>query len=304
MSDGTVVTIADLPTEEPIPVAYPPATSAGTAGVAAPVEAPIQEHMADMEVQFVAINGEPASVLVDPTDAYETRKTLCLASCCPCCVGGITSPERMAELRKLFRRVTFWVVVVQLVMFVVSLVVGGGFASLEENQLLGPTTLGLVKSGAKYTYAILHGGVHRLVMPLLLHGGIVHLVFNIWAELVLCMYAEHLWGGVRLFLAFFAAGIGATLFSAILTPDVISVGASGAVMGIMALLLVNVFFVCVSFFLIFLKLTWNGSVTSACLFLINIFTGKGIDRPAENQHDEKPFRDNSGDAASWLCTTG
>ena len=58
------------------------------------------------------------------------------------------------------------------------------------------------------------------------------------------MYAEYLWGGVRLFLAFFAAGIGATLFSAIMTPDVISVGASGAVMGIMALLLVNVFFVC------------------------------------------------------------
>ena len=255
MSDGTVVTIADLPTEEPIPVAFP--TTTGTAGVAAPTEAPIHERMADMEVQFVTINGEPASVLVDPTDPHETRKTLCLASCCPCCVGGVTSPERVAELRKLFRRVTFWVVVAQLVMFVVSIAVGGGFAGLEENQLLGPTTQGLVKSGAKYTYAILHGGVHRLVMPLLLHGGIVHLVFNVWAELVLCMYAEYLWGGARLFLAFFAAGIGATLFSAILTPDVISVGASGAVMGIMALLLVNVFFVCFS---------WHSHTTPLSLF--------------------------------------
>jgi len=148
----------------------------------------------------------------------------------------------MAELKNLLKRVTFWIVIVQLIMFIVSLACDGGFASLDENPLIGPSALGLVRSGAKYTYAILHGGIHRLILPIVLHGNIFHLFINIWVELVVCMYAEHMLHGVRLGLIFFGSGLGATILSAIISPDDISVGASGAVMGVMTVLLVNAVF--------------------------------------------------------------
>jgi len=43
-------------------------------------------------------------------------------------------------------------------------------------------------------------------------------------------------------LIFLASGLGATILSAIMSPDLIGVGASGAVMGVMAVLLVNALF--------------------------------------------------------------
>jgi len=140
----------------------------------------------------VLINAYTASGVLTGTVIHPVTLALPLASCCLCLVGGITSPERVAELKNLLKRVTFWVVVLQLIMFIVSLACGGGFASLDENPLIGPSVAGLVNSGAKYTYAILHGGVHRLVIPVLLHANIFHLLINIWVELVVCMYASSL----------------------------------------------------------------------------------------------------------------
>jgi len=204
--------------------------------------APIQEQMVDMQISFIAIDGTPARVHVDSGDMDDARKMMCLASCCPCFVGGIRSPERVAELKNMLKRVTFWIVIAQLIMFIVSLGCSGGFASIKENPLLGPSTLGLVKSGAQYTYAILHGGVHRLLVPVLLHANLFHLALNIWAELVICMYAEYTLQIVRFCIIFVVSGLGSTLLSTVVSPTSISVGASGAVMGVMSVLLINALF--------------------------------------------------------------
>jgi len=127
-------------------------------------------------------------------------------------------------------------------MFFVSLCVGGGFASIDENPLFGPSAEALVATGAKYTYAIKSGGIHRLFIPMLLHANIIHLAVNVWAELVVCMYAEQMLGPLRLGLIFIGSGLGATILSCIISPDDIGVGASGAVMGVMAVLFVNAVF--------------------------------------------------------------
>jgi len=222
------------PSDEPIP-SLPSATVSGR-------DAPITEEMVELEIPFIAIDGSPASVTVDSGSMEEARKTVVLASCCPCMVGGVTSPQRVAELKNLLKRFTFWTVVLQIIMFIVSLCAGGGFASIDENPLIGPTVQGLVDCGAKYTYAIKSGGIHRLFIPVLLHANIFHIIANLWAELVVCMYAEHMLGPVRLGLIFVASGLGGSILSAIISPEAIGVGASGAVMGVMAVLFVNAVF--------------------------------------------------------------
>ena len=261
--------------------------------------APIQEEMVELEIPFIAIDGSPASVTLHSDSMDEARKTVLLTSCCPCCVGGIRSPERVAEMKNLLKRVTFWIVVAQLIMFIVSLGCSGGFASLSDNPLIGPSVEGLVNSGAKYTYAIIHGGIHRLLVPLLLHANIFHLALNIWAELVVCMYAEHTLQAVRLGLIFLGSGLGATILSAIISPDVISVGASGAVMGVMSVLLVNAIFVCSHQHSLFSLL----SITFVFVyFSVESKTGERNHRSFEVEHDSQFDSLHGCYVAAGLCS--
>ncbi|MEZ4238265.1 MAG: rhomboid family intramembrane serine protease [Myxococcota bacterium] len=83
-----------------------------------------------------------------------------------------------------------------------------------------------------------HWEVWRLVMPMFLHYGAVHLLLNGLAFLQLGPIVEGLWGTRRLVTFYVASGVVATLFSAASNPEgSVAVGASGALMGLAGLLL-------------------------------------------------------------------
>jgi rhomboid protease GluP len=104
---------------------------------------------------------------------------------------------------------------------------GGAFA------LLGPSGQALFEFGAKRTQAIAAGQVWRLVTATYLHGGLIHLLFNTFALASLGPLIEEAFGARRLFVLYTVTGIAAFAASAIVSPYSLSVGASGAIFGLL-----------------------------------------------------------------------
>ncbi len=95
-----------------------------------------------------------------------------------------------------------------------------------------PDVLSLICCGAKDRELIL--GAHewwRLVSAGFLHGGIVHLLVNLYALRALGRLVEQLWGRHRFVLIYVGAVVGGNLASLVATPG-LSVGASGGVFGL------------------------------------------------------------------------
>jgi len=75
-----------------------------------------------------------------------------------------------------------------------------------------------------------------LVTSMFLHGGLEHILYNMFALLLFGIMLEHIIGGKRFIRLYFMAGIIASIGSAIFYPQ--SLGASGAIYGIIGCLAV------------------------------------------------------------------
>lgn len=89
----------------------------------------------------------------------------------------------------------------------------------------------LVRFGAKDSALIWQGQYWRLLAPVFLHAGFVHLAANSYALWQLGRLVELLYGPYRMLAVYLSAGILATTASLIASPA-ISVGASGAIFGL------------------------------------------------------------------------
>jgi rhomboid protease GluP len=90
----------------------------------------------------------------------------------------------------------------------------------------------LVRFGAKDNVLIAEGQVWRLLASMFLHIGVMHLVFNSYALLVLGSDVERLYGSPRFLAIYLLAGLWGGLASFALSPD-LSAGASGAIFGLL-----------------------------------------------------------------------
>ena len=80
---------------------------------------------------------------------------------------------------------------------------------------------------------------YRLVSAIFLHGSILHLAFNMYVLFVLGPTLERILGHGRFLLLFLLAGVGGSVASyAFSEPTTWSVGASGAIFGLMGALLI------------------------------------------------------------------
>ena len=78
--------------------------------------------------------------------------------------------------------------------------------------------------------------IWRVVTAIFLHGGLSHLVYNLFALILFGTLLEKLIGGRNFLLTFFLAGIGANIISVFFYPS--SLGASGAIFGIIGTLII------------------------------------------------------------------
>jgi rhomboid protease GluP len=111
---------------------------------------------------------------------------------------------------------------------------GGGLSLLWgiDNEVL-------YRLGALWTPAIEHGEAYRLVTAMFLHGGLIHIGFNMMVLMDIGPVVEEVYGSARFLFLYTAVGIGGYLLSAF-TPfrhPALAVGASGAILGLIGVMI-------------------------------------------------------------------
>ncbi len=96
----------------------------------------------------------------------------------------------------------------------------------------------LVDFGAKWGPGILQNGEWwRLVTATFLHGNLMHIGFNMWVLLDMGPQVEELFQTPKFLVMYLVAGINGFLLSLFWNPGGVSVGASGAILGLVGVLI-------------------------------------------------------------------
>jgi rhomboid protease GluP len=97
------------------------------------------------------------------------------------------------------------------------------------------------RSSLSLSLSTIHNSLTRLLSSMFVHASIAHIAFNMFALAYLGVYAERSVGVPRYFLVYFASGIVAALFHGAIasyflhTGNVVLVGASGAISGVLGI---------------------------------------------------------------------
>ncbi len=91
----------------------------------------------------------------------------------------------------------------------------------------------LVRWGGNLGTAVHAGEYWRLLSATVLHGGAIHLAFNMFALWIIGQTVERVLGNAGFAATYLISGLAGSVASVIASPDVVSVGASGAVFGIL-----------------------------------------------------------------------
>ncbi|KAE8717319.1 Ribonuclease II, putative isoform 1 [Hibiscus syriacus] len=112
------------------------------------------------------------------------------------------------------------------------------FQPFRENPLLGPSSVTLRNMGALDVNKVVHGDQGwRLITCNWLHGGVFHLLANMLSLLVIGIRLEREFGFILVGLLYIISGFGGSLMSALFLQSNISVGASGALFGLLGSML-------------------------------------------------------------------
>ncbi|NBG86949.1 rhomboid family intramembrane serine protease [Isachenkonia alkalipeptolytica] len=76
----------------------------------------------------------------------------------------------------------------------------------------------------------------RLVTSMFIHGGLMHIFFNMYILYIFGNLAEKVYGSYKFLTIYVSTGIIAGITTLIVNPETISVGASGAIFGLIGLL--------------------------------------------------------------------
>ncbi|MBM7650048.1 rhomboid protease GluP [Bacillus ectoiniformans] len=120
---------------------------------------------------------------------------------------------------------TYLFITVQMAIFLMMELKGGSTNS--EN---------LIRFGAKFNPLILEGEWWRLITPIFLHIGFLHLLMNTAALYLLGAAVERIFGRMRFLFIYLFSGFTGAVASFLLTPN-LSAGASGAIFGCFGALL-------------------------------------------------------------------
>lgn len=95
----------------------------------------------------------------------------------------------------------------------------------------------LLRFGSKVTPLILSGEWWRLVTAMFLHGGLFHIGFNLWVLLDIGPAVESTFNTPKFLVMFFLSGVVGFAASMVWNPYGQSVGASGAILGLIGVLI-------------------------------------------------------------------
>jgi membrane associated rhomboid family serine protease len=179
-----------------------------------------------------------------PTPAQSPECVNCGVSSLPAHVDYDNARAEQQFARAYFSRttpVTFGILGLNLLIYLLMTLIAGG--DVLKHLVFGVDSETLIAFGAK-TNHLLTSEWFRLVTPIFIHAGLIHIGSNSYALWVVGPQVERLYGSVRFVLIYLLCGIGGVAGSFIGSsllgrdPNVPSVGASGAIFGLFGVLLV------------------------------------------------------------------
>jgi membrane associated rhomboid family serine protease len=152
---------------------------------------------------------------------------------CPECARQRTKVKRLREAST-GPQVTYALIAINVVAFLAegghafSVNGGGSNSVVEKGALLGSSSLpGLQGQG------VAHGQIWRIVTGGFLHENLLHIGFNMWVLYVLGQMLEPAIGRLRFGILYGVALLTGSLGALLVSPHDLTVGASGAVFGLM-----------------------------------------------------------------------
>jgi len=154
---------------------------------------------------------------------------------CPECASEKTRVVRAPNVFASRPQVTLALIAVNVIVFLIEVVQtpsafsfnGSAYGSLiEKGALIGSFP-------GNEVLGVAHGQLWRLVTSGFLHENILHIAFNMWMLYVFGSMLEQAIGGLRLAIVYFVALLSGSLLALITTPHGVTVGASGAIFGLM-----------------------------------------------------------------------
>lgn len=121
--------------------------------------------------------------------------------------------------------VTNILVVLCVIMYIISLTISNDF------------DYALVLLGANNRSLVLNGEYYRLLLSAFLHGGLMHLVVNMYSLWIIGSQVETYMGKWRMIIIYLLSAIMGSVFSITFYSNSLSIGASGAIFGLMGSLL-------------------------------------------------------------------
>ena len=127
----------------------------------------------------------------------------------------------------------FLVVVLDWILYLITLIKGG----VSNDSFLGVNTFTLIDFGAKCPNKQHQASqLYRWIMPMFLHAGFLHILFNTLFALIFGTMLESIVGQLRIFYVWIISGMGGILMGTLISHDA-SVGASTSEMGVIGAVL-------------------------------------------------------------------
>ncbi|MCY6484541.1 rhomboid family intramembrane serine protease [Clostridium aestuarii] len=132
--------------------------------------------------------------------------------------------------------ITISIIAINVVMYIITILLSGNIlGSILESDIRV-----LIVLGAKVNELIAQGQYYRLITCAFLHGGLIHLLVNMYALYVLGPLVETVYGKIKYLVIYFSAALVSSVFSYLFSESV-SIGASGAIFGLLGAILVFAF---------------------------------------------------------------
>lgn len=127
-------------------------------------------------------------------------------------------------------KVTYTIIILNVLMYLIE--------SIKSRNLIDINIYTLIQMGAKVNILINRGEIYRLITSTFLHGGIMHILFNMSALNIIGKEVEYIYGSKKYILIYILSALSGSLFSYLFNPNSVSVGASGAIFGLLGAMLV------------------------------------------------------------------
>lgn len=128
--------------------------------------------------------------------------------------------------------VTMIIIAINVVLYIIT--------AIMSKNILDINAYVLLYIGGNYGALVSHGQVWRLLTCAFLHGGLIHILCNMYALYAIGPQVEILFGRVKYIIIYFFSAVGGSLLSYIFSPNNLSIGASGAIFGLFGAMVVFV----------------------------------------------------------------